>query len=199
MKKIFVIGLCTVFAACGGSNDDTDARSASVPSGSTGSAYVSNDTVSANSPIIFAQNRTQAAAPAVAPVPAATSPDTVTAVLQTPAAAGAQTSQTTAAAPAAQPETPKPAAADDSAEIKRGEALIAKSDCLACHKTQEKLLGPSYKEVAEKYPNTKANIDKLADKIKKGGSGVWGAIPMSPHPTLSDEDAAAMVKYILSL
>ena len=70
---------------------------------------------------------------------------------------------------------------------------------MACHKLQDRLVGPSYKEVANKYPNNDATINLLAGKIKKGGSGVWGAIPMSPHPTLSDDDAKAMVKYILTV
>ena len=84
-------------------------------------------------------------------------------------------------------------------DTKKGEVLISKSDCFACHKVNEKLLGPAYHDVANKYPDTEANIDYLVKKIKSGGSGVWGAIPMSPHPALSDEDAEAMVHYILSL
>ena len=53
--------------------------------------------------------------------------------------------------------------------------------------------------MAGKYPATDENIDHLADKIIAGGQGVWGAIPMTPHPTLSKDDAKEMVKYILSL
>ena len=77
--------------------------------------------------------------------------------------------------------------------------LISKSDCFACHKIQDKLLGPAYKDVANKYANTKANVDYLVNKVKTGGSGVWGAVPMSPHPALSDDDARAMILYVLSL
>ena len=77
--------------------------------------------------------------------------------------------------------------------------LISKSDCFACHKIQDKLLGPSYKDVANKYENTKANLDYLVNKVKTGGSGVWGAVPMSPHPALADDDARAMITYVLSL
>ena len=87
----------------------------------------------------------------------------------------------------------------DNADIKKGELLISKSDCFACHKVQDKLLGPSYKDVANKYDNTKATIDYLVNKVKTGGSGVWGAVPMSPHPALSDDDARAMISYVLSL
>jgi cytochrome c len=81
----------------------------------------------------------------------------------------------------------------------KGLALIGKSDCLTCHKANEKNIGPAYKDVAEKYENTEDNVKMLAGKIIKGGSGVWGNIPMTPHPSLSQEDAEAMVKYVLLL
>lgn len=80
-----------------------------------------------------------------------------------------------------------------------GEALVKKSDCLACHNVSQKIVGPAYKNVAAKYAATDENIALLADKIINGGSGVWGAVPMSPHPALSKADATEMVKYILSL
>ena len=78
-----------------------------------------------------------------------------------------------------------------------GEDLIEKSSCLTCHKEDGKLIGPSYKEVAAKY--TEADIDKLADKIIAGGSGVWGETAMIPHPGMDKENAKKMVKYILTL
>lgn len=80
-----------------------------------------------------------------------------------------------------------------------GEKLIAQSDCLACHKLHEKIIGPAYDKVALKYQPTEENIAYLVQKIKEGGTGVWGTLPMTPHPTLSDEDATAMVKYILTV
>jgi len=81
-----------------------------------------------------------------------------------------------------------------------GLELIAKSDCLTCHKVDEKLTGPAYREVANKYASqAPAIIPQLAEKIIKGGSGVWGQVPMLPHPTISQEDAEKMVKYILLL
>jgi len=80
-----------------------------------------------------------------------------------------------------------------------GEALLAKSDCLVCHKLHEKSIGPAYDQVALKYKPTDANITMLADKIIKGGTGVWGDMPMAPHPALGVEDAKAMVKYILTV
>ena len=80
-----------------------------------------------------------------------------------------------------------------------GEELIKKSDCLTCHKVDVKLLGPAYQEVAAKYPATEENITLLAGKIIKGGAGNWGDIPMAPHPSINENDAKEMVKYILSL
>lgn len=81
----------------------------------------------------------------------------------------------------------------------KGLELISKNDCLGCHKVDEKVAGPAYRDVAAKYPNTPENVSMLADKVIKGGTGVWGQIAMSPHPTLSKEDAEAMVKYVLLL
>ncbi|WP_076665831.1 c-type cytochrome [Pontibacter indicus] len=81
----------------------------------------------------------------------------------------------------------------------KGEKLIAGSDCLACHKVDQKVVGPSYQEVAEKYEANDKNTAYLAGKIIKGGAGVWGQIPMPPHPNLSEGDAKEMARYILSL
>lgn len=80
-----------------------------------------------------------------------------------------------------------------------GEKLIAKSDCIGCHKTDKKLIGPSYLDIAKKYPLNDKSINYLASKIIKGGSGVWGTIPMAAHSTLKKEDAKLMAKYILSV
>ncbi|WP_129716257.1 c-type cytochrome [Pedobacter sp. SYP-B3415] len=80
-----------------------------------------------------------------------------------------------------------------------GEKLIAKSDCIGCHNKTQKVIGPSYQDVAAKYEANDKNINDLAGKIIKGGKGVWGEIPMTPHPTVSQDDAKEMVKYILSL
>lgn len=96
---------------------------------------------------------------------------------------------------------PATAAKDLSAnpDYQKGLELIAKSDCLTCHKVSEKLTGPAYRDVANKYENTSANITMLSGKIIKGGQGVWGTIPMTPHTQLSQADAEQMVKYILLL
>jgi cytochrome c len=85
------------------------------------------------------------------------------------------------------------------ADYDKGLSLVAGSDCLTCHQINQKLTGPAYADIANKYEPTKENITMLANKIIKGGTGVWGQVPMLPHDGLSQEDAEAMVKYVLSL
>ncbi|MEJ7588586.1 MAG: c-type cytochrome [Ferruginibacter sp.] len=85
----------------------------------------------------------------------------------------------------------------DSPDWIKGEKLVAKSDCFTCHKLSEASTGPSYSSVSAKYENTDANQQMLAGKVIAGGSGVWGQIAMPPHVGLSNEDAIAMVKYVL--
>jgi len=85
-------------------------------------------------------------------------------------------------------------------DYQKGLALISKDNCFTCHKIDEPLTGPPYRDVANKYagmPDT--IITYLAHKVISGGSGNWGAIFMTPHPNLSEADAEAMVKYILLL
>jgi cytochrome c len=81
----------------------------------------------------------------------------------------------------------------------KGLELEAKSDCGTCHKLDEKLVGPTFREIAAKYPMTDATIDSLSAKVIRGGAGNWGQVPMTPHPDLPKEDAKAIVKYILLL
>ncbi len=71
--------------------------------------------------------------------------------------------------------------------------------CLTCHKVDEKLTGPAYRDVANKYENTPENIKMLSEKVVKGGSGVWGDVAMPPNPAVNPADAEKMVKYILML
>ena len=78
-------------------------------------------------------------------------------------------------------------------------AIIGKSDCLTCHKINEKLIGPAYAEVAQKYENTEANVNLLVEKVVSGGKGNWGEVPMLAHPALPKEDIKTVVQYILSL
>jgi cytochrome c len=82
----------------------------------------------------------------------------------------------------------------------KGLGLVAKSGCLTCHKIDDKLIGPSYKEIAVKYADAPNDvITALAQKIIKGGVGNWGNVPMTPHPSISQDDAETMVRYILIL
>ena len=76
------------------------------------------------------------------------------------------------------------------------DALAKAKGCLACHKTDAKLVGPSYKEVAAKY--SAGDVGKLADKIQKGGKGVWGAVPMPPNK-VTPEEAKQLATWVLSL
>jgi cytochrome c len=78
------------------------------------------------------------------------------------------------------------------------DALAKKHNCFACHQTDKKVVGPSYKEVAAKYANDKAAPAKLAEKVKKGGVGVWGQVPMPPNAQVPDADVQALVKWILT-
>lgn len=93
---------------------------------------------------------------------------------------------------------PEPAPKVVADPIAEGQSLIEGSDCLGCHKVEEKMIGPSYKEVAKKYENTPENVEMLAEKIIKGSSGVWGDVPMPAHG-FSKENAKFMAQYILSL
>jgi cytochrome c len=103
-----------------------------------------------------------------------------------------------AAARPAPKVAPKPPFATPQ-EIEEGKLLIPKSDCFACHKVSEKLIGPAYTAVAQKYPKTDTTVNSLVNKILHGGSGVWGQLAMAPHPNIKEEDAKKIVKYILSL
>lgn len=88
---------------------------------------------------------------------------------------------------------------EDTGMIATGMNLAEQSDCKACHLVNENLVGPAYDSIAKRYPFDWASIDMLADKIKLGGSGNWGAIAMTAHPDLSKSDAQNMAYYILSL
>jgi cytochrome c len=79
------------------------------------------------------------------------------------------------------------------------QALLKKHNCTTCHTVDKPLVGPAYKAVAQKYAGQKDAQARLVDKVKKGGAGVWGQVPMPPNPQVPDADVQAMVKYILSL
>ncbi|HRX61782.1 MAG TPA: c-type cytochrome [Candidatus Competibacter sp.] len=79
------------------------------------------------------------------------------------------------------------------------EELAKKYNCLACHQVDKKVLGPSYQDVAAKYKGQADAPAKLVAKVKAGGVGVWGQIPMPPNPTVPDADLNALVTWILGM
>lgn len=79
------------------------------------------------------------------------------------------------------------------------EELAKKNACTACHAIDKKIVGPAYKDVAAKYKGDKTAEAKLIEKVKKGGSGVWGQVPMPPNTQVKDEDIKTLVKWVLSL
>ena len=77
--------------------------------------------------------------------------------------------------------------------------LAQKKNCMACHAVDKKLVGPAYKDVAAKYAGQKDAVDKLAQKVVKGGSGAWGAVPMPANPQVTEAEAKQLVQWILTL
>ena len=78
------------------------------------------------------------------------------------------------------------------------EALAKAKNCMACHAVANKVVGPAYKDVAKKYAADKTAADKLAAKIIKGGSGVWGAVPMPANPQVNEAEAKNLAAWVLS-
>lgn len=76
--------------------------------------------------------------------------------------------------------------------------LAQKKNCMACHAVDKKLVGPAYKDVAAKYAGDKDAVKKLSEKIIKGGSGVWGPVPMPANPQVTPAEAETLVKWILT-
>jgi len=77
--------------------------------------------------------------------------------------------------------------------------LAKAKNCLACHALDTKLVGPAYKDVAAKYAKDKDAYKKLAEKIQKGGSGVWGPVPMPANPQVSPAEAETLAKWVLTV
>ena len=80
-----------------------------------------------------------------------------------------------------------------------GQALATKHACMACHQVDKKVVGPALKEVAAKYKGDKTAEAKMIDKVKKGGSGVWGTVPMPPNAQVPDADIKAIVQWLLAI
>lgn len=77
--------------------------------------------------------------------------------------------------------------------------LAQKKNCMACHAVDKKLVGPSYKDVAAKYAGQKDAVDKLTQKVMKGGAGVWGPVPMPANTQVSAAEAKQLVDWVLSV
>lgn len=77
--------------------------------------------------------------------------------------------------------------------------LAQKKNCMACHAIDKKVLGPAYKDVAAKYAGQKDAVDKLSQKVLKGGAGVWGPVPMPANAQVSEAEAKQLVQWILTL
>jgi cytochrome c len=79
------------------------------------------------------------------------------------------------------------------------QALMHRDGCAACHAIDKNVVGPAYQDVAAKYRGDKDALAKLSNKVKRGGSGVWGSIPMPPNTQVSDADIKNLVDWILTL
>jgi cytochrome c len=80
-----------------------------------------------------------------------------------------------------------------------GLALAQKNACMSCHSVDKKIVGPAYKDVAKKYAGDKGAAARLFAKVKAGGGGVWGPVPMPPNPQVSDADLKKILAWVLSL
>lgn len=79
------------------------------------------------------------------------------------------------------------------------EDLAKAKNCMACHALDKKLVGPAYKDVAAKYASDKGAVDKLAKKIREGGTGVWGQVPMPANPQVSEAEARTLAQWVLTV
>lgn len=82
--------------------------------------------------------------------------------------------------------------------VRADQALATSKNCMACHAVDRKIVGPSYKDIAKKYAGDKAAADRLVEKVIKGGSGVWGPVPMPANPQVSADDSRKLVAWVLA-
>ena len=147
--------------------------------------------------VVFMANHSGASfkeppAPSAPPPAAASAPPAAPASQAAPAPAPAS--------PAAAASAPAPAhKAGTPLDMASGTAMMQKDGCSACHAVDKKIVGPAYQDVAAKYQNDKDAPAKLARKVKAGGAGVWGQVPMPPNAAVPDEDIKALVAWILTL
>jgi len=85
------------------------------------------------------------------------------------------------------------------ADIAAGEMLAKQRNCMACHTVERKVVGPAFKAVAARYADRKDMVEPLAKKIRQGGAGAWGPVPMPANPQVSEADARALSAWILGL
>jgi len=96
-------------------------------------------------------------------------------------------------------EKPKVVDITEDPVYQKGVEIVANSDCKTCHMIEEKNVGPAWRDVANRYADSTNAVAYLSHKIINGGSGVWGQVPMAAHPTMSQEDAETLAKYVLLL
>jgi cytochrome c len=96
-------------------------------------------------------------------------------------------------------EAPKTEDLSSNPVYQKGLEITGKSDCFTCHKIDEKNIGPAWRDVANKYAGSDTAVAYLAKKIVEGGAGVWGEVPMAPHPNFTPEEAETIAKYVLLL
>jgi len=138
-----------------------------------------------------------AAAVAAAPAPAVPAPPASASGAAAPAAPPTATSTAAAAAPTAAAASATKAGAP--LDLASGQAMMQKDGCAACHAVDKTIVGPAYNQVAAKYRGDKTAAAKLEQKVKTGGAGVWGPVPMPPNTAVPDADIKALVSWILSL
>lgn len=82
--------------------------------------------------------------------------------------------------------------------VSADQALVQRSGCMGCHQVAKKVVGPSYKEIAAKHKGDAKAVDNLAEAIRKGSRGVWGNVPMPPHPQVTEDNARRMATWIMA-
>jgi len=97
------------------------------------------------------------------------------------------------------PAQPAPAGLKPGAGAQSPLDLAKRKACLACHGVEKRIMGPSFKEVAARYKGQAGAAARLLDKVRRGGSGAWGPLPMPPNPDLAEADAAALIQWVLGL
>ena len=153
--------------------------------------------------VLAACGKEEAAKPAPSSTTAPTAPSSASAPTAPSSPAAASPAAPAPESPAAAPAAPAQASGAGAPASPLSDAaaldLLAKNACTACHGVDKKIVGPAYQEVAAKYRGQAGVEEKLVQKVKNGGSGVWGPVPMPPNPQVKDEDVRALVRWILAL